>query len=93
MLCEGGAQVDAVNARGETPLHDAVGRGSVDLVRRLLDYGAEPRRRSDKSGKDAFGMAERWPDVLALLSRHSVAQGVRKVPQPSNLDSTSSEST
>ena len=31
------------NRSGETPLHDAIARGSKDIVYRLLKYGADPR--------------------------------------------------
>ena len=37
-----GSDVNAVNADGATPLHDAVHRGSVSVVKELLHSGALP---------------------------------------------------
>lgn len=43
LLCEAGANVDAQDARGNTPLHYATGIAPDDrIVRLLLDYGAKP---------------------------------------------------
>lgn len=39
---EHGADVNAVNAAGCSPLHDAVGRGNHEITSCLLRYGADP---------------------------------------------------
>jgi len=41
-LIENGANVEAVNKFGATPLHVAIGLNSIDAVRALLDKGANP---------------------------------------------------
>lgn len=43
-----GADVNAVNSLGDTPLHDAVARGDIDVVEELLRAGANPFIRSIK---------------------------------------------
>ena len=82
--------MNAGNEKGETPLHDAVVRGAPDLVRLLLEYGADPRLRSSKSGKDAFDFAAPHPAVLQILSRHNVTQEVRRAESVDSLADISS---
>jgi ankyrin repeat protein len=36
-----GANVNKVNSKGYTPLHDAVKRGDLEVVTELLAYGAD----------------------------------------------------
>jgi len=55
-LCEGGANVKHTNVHGDTPLHDAVRRNNDVIVRRLLQYGADPNMKNDK-GFDCFKLA------------------------------------
>lgn len=55
-LCSSGAFVNAANAKGETPLHDAIHRGSEPVVRCLLTHGADPSLK-DKQGVDCFELA------------------------------------
>lgn len=38
-----GADVNALNSAGATPLHDAVARGLIPVVATLLDHGANLR--------------------------------------------------
>ena len=47
LLIRHGADVQAVNERGETPLHVAATRASLDHVTVLLQYGADPNARDD----------------------------------------------
>lgn len=61
------------NAKGETALHDAVYRrsGSDVIVRRLLQYGADPILKN-ADGLDCYKLAEvkNKPEVMQLLSMH-----------------------
>ena len=41
-LIEAGANVNATNVLGETPLHWAVGAGLVEMAANLIDHGANP---------------------------------------------------
>ncbi|VDM53444.1 unnamed protein product, partial [Angiostrongylus costaricensis] len=47
-LCEGGANVNFPNAKGETPLVTAVRRGNEQSVRQLLASGADPAMKTNK---------------------------------------------
>ena len=61
--------MNAINHLGETPLHDAVKRGDVALVRRLLQYGADPAIKTG-NGIDCYEMAYKNAEILQFLSRH-----------------------
>lgn len=41
LLLENGAEVNAKNKPGWTPLHSAAGKGHTELCKLLLDHGAE----------------------------------------------------
>ena len=45
---DAGAEVDALNDRGQTALHLAGERGSVAVAEVLLDHGADPNARSER---------------------------------------------
>lgn len=72
-----------VNARAEffgssvTPLHMAAGSGSVDIVRLLLDAGADPHMLDSRFDGDAAGWAEHFAqsEALRILREHSQATG------------------
>ena len=55
-LIEAGAEIDARGEDGFTPLLNAVGQGHVEMVRLLLDSGANPRLATI-DGSDAFDLA------------------------------------
>lgn len=61
LLLRAGAQVDAVQERGYTPLHRAADRGTLELVELLMRAGADPRIRADN---------RRTPAQLASLKAH-----------------------
>jgi len=54
-----------------TPLHMAVMEGHTEVVRRLLDAGADPRIRDSQHDSDAVGWAEffKRPDIVEMLTR------------------------
>jgi ankyrin repeat protein len=47
-LLENGCEVDTTNCDKDTPLIDAVENAHVEVVKLLLDYGADPRRQNAK---------------------------------------------
>lgn len=56
-MCESGANLNAQNAAGDTPLHDAVKRKSESVARVLLDFGADSGLKNKKS-VSAFELAQ-----------------------------------
>lgn len=55
-----------------TPLHMAIWQGKPDIVRALLDAGADPTIRDSMHDGDAIGWAEysKRPDLVAMLKAH-----------------------
>ncbi|WP_158887970.1 ankyrin repeat domain-containing protein [Amycolatopsis anabasis] len=70
LLLEAGAEVDAVDVFGNTPLWRGVLNAGSDLaaLRALLEYGADPRRKN-QYGASPLDMAREsgQRDVVALL--------------------------
>jgi ankyrin repeat protein len=60
--------VNAKQEGGWAPLHEAVNRNNVELVRCLLTYRADPRQQNDE-GKSAIGLAadKGYMEILKLL--------------------------
>ena len=54
------------------PLHLAILSGHADIVRPLLDAGADPHIRDSKHDSDAIGWAEffRRPEIVQVLKAH-----------------------
>ena len=77
------AKVDLPNRRGETPLIVAVQQRQKDLVRLLLDNGADPDRTDNVAGLSARDYAKRDTrsrDMLALIEGAKPAKpAVKKV--------------
>ena len=46
-MLDKGAQLEAKNSNGSTPLHHAAAKGHVEIVRLLCDRGADVEARSD----------------------------------------------
>ena len=56
-LIKNGAQVNAFDAAGYTPLHRAVYKDDCELVRLLLSSGADPALSVTNAGQNAFQLA------------------------------------
>jgi len=56
LLVENGANVNAVNDRGDTALHGAAGRGADTLIQFLADHGAKMDIKN-KQGRTAYEVA------------------------------------
>jgi ankyrin repeat protein len=54
-LCSLGADVNAKNYYGKTPLHEAIEYMKIDVLETLIRSGADPNEKSD-DGDTAFGM-------------------------------------
>jgi len=64
-----GAEVNAQNRTGETPLHNACCYGHVEIVQVLLDLGAKPNLTTITTKETPLHWAARLksPDIVALL--------------------------
>jgi ankyrin repeat protein len=69
LLIEAGADVNAVQQAGFTPLHAAAMAGRVDLAKLFLERGADPSAKAD-DGRTALAMAQegKHQAVIDLLS-------------------------
>src|SRR5579871_4223348 len=65
--------VNAVNAKGDTPLHYAAALGDYDSAQILLENGANPNTVNNKGFT---------PYMNAQLSRYFILQKVRMIPDP-----------
>jgi ankyrin repeat protein len=83
-LLQNGADVNAKNKSGRTPLHIAAQKGNTELVRLLLASGAN-KTAKDNLGMTPYDFAEGNSQVKNVLDR--------KAPSQSNQPSTSSSST
>lgn len=68
-----GANVDTLDERGATALHDAAWRGELGRVERLLSHGANAKVRDRNFVSSALGWAEynERDDVVAYLAKHA----------------------
>lgn len=57
LLMANGAELNAQQAGGQTALHHAVGRGSAELAKVLIDAGADPFLK-DELGRSAMDVAK-----------------------------------
>ena len=72
-LVQHGADLNAANNNGDTPLIDAAYLGKTEILRYLLEQGADSRL-SNKRGRTALDMAKRKKDAEAikLLTAHAM---------------------
>ena len=66
VLVAGHATVDAPDRQGITPLMSAISHHQVAAVKALLAGGADPKK-TDFTGRDAFGWATGQPTIVRLL--------------------------
>jgi ankyrin len=68
-LLAAGANPNAVSSTGESPLMAAARAGSVDIVKALLDHGADVNAREKVRGQTAlmWAVSQRHPDVVRML--------------------------
>jgi ankyrin repeat protein len=66
-----GLDVHAVTAAGDTALHAAVtGRGSQEIIRVLLELGADPRAANMKEQTPlTLAAARSTPEIVGLLEQ------------------------
>jgi uncharacterized protein len=69
VLLEAGADPDAAQAGGYTPMHSAAANGDAPLVDLLIARGADPVRAADDGRTPADLAAERGHDELAARLR------------------------
>jgi len=72
VLLESGADPDAKNKEGNTPLHAAAYRGHIDVASLLLEHGADPCV-TNKDGDIPLVTAQkrRAEDIYVLLEKVS----------------------
>jgi len=71
MLLEHKAAINIPRDDGETPLHAASRNGHTEVVRLLLEHGADPhaRDRNDQTPSDTFPTAKQ--EIKQLLSEYA----------------------
>ncbi|XP_059160315.1 uncharacterized protein LOC131943943 [Physella acuta] len=82
-LCARGADLNVYNARGLTPLHEAVKRGDAAIVEELLNYGANVQLQvtlGENIGQTAVDMAAgKEPVLQAFRAPRHLMEPVHKI--------------
>ncbi len=70
-LISKGAEIDALTSKRDTPLNRAIFWGHIEMVKILLENGADPTIRNDK-GNNAFDIAKNRGEleILELLNKY-----------------------
>jgi len=66
LLLAAGANIDAVDCEGRSPLHIVSSSGETSIVLKLVNAGAN-LALADRNGHRAIDLAT-WPDIIALLN-------------------------
>lgn len=74
-LLEARADVEDIDDEGTTPIMMAVKQGDLEACQLLIDFGADPWRRSQTTGQSAMDLAAGQPAVIRALSAHLAAHG------------------
>jgi ankyrin repeat protein len=74
MLLERGARIDDRNENGQTPLHLAVLKGNIQVVRLVLEHSADVNARN-KLGETPSQLT-RQQEILELLSKYGAKSRV-----------------
>jgi len=84
MLLERGAVIDIRNQFGETPLHQSIRWGQIELVRLFLDHGADPNLPNEYDATpSSMALLFGRPHIAELLSEY----GAKPVEPVVNNDS------
>lgn len=71
LLLKNGAEINAIDSRGETTLHKAAGYGKYEIVRLLLDRGASINARDNCGRTPLFYAIPHESAVQLLLARRA----------------------
>ncbi|XP_034950248.1 uncharacterized protein [Chelonus insularis] len=91
-LIDRGADINAENGCGATPLHEAVNRGDIAICQELLDAGANPHIRAIHgtfAGKSPYDLAKNKPSIFLLMQQQAMTSSVSKESEKSILNSPS----
>ena len=71
LLEQFGADPNVTNSQGMTPLHDAVLRKDIEIVKVLIKFGANPTIKNSKDDKSPIDQASDKEDLLQVLKTSS----------------------
>jgi uncharacterized protein len=83
-LLAAGANPNIVSSAGESPLMVASRAGRVDIVKALLEHGADVNAMEKVRGQTAlmWAVSQRHPDVVRMLLEHGADVGARTRSNP-----------